>query len=70
MESEGWFSLDSRLPESLFLALGSRQTLVTQHRLTVGQVDTGTLIPGKDCLEAPRVLSGQGHPPPPRPGMR
>lgn len=66
VERQGWFSLDSRLLESLFLALGSRQTLVTQHRLTVGQTDTGPLILGEDCLEALRVLLGQGHPPPPR----
>lgn len=56
MESQDWFSLDSRLPKSLFLALSSRQTLVTQYRLAVDQVDTEPIIPGEDCLEAPGVI--------------
>lgn len=64
VESQGWFSLDSILPESLFLALNSRQTLVTQ--LALGQANSRPLIPGKGCLEALRVLSGQDHLPPSR----
>lgn len=55
MESQGWFSLDSRLPKSLFLALSARQALVTQLRLAVEQADTGPLIPGEDCLETVRT---------------
>ena len=62
VESQGWFSLDSILPESLFLSLNSRQTLVTQ--LALGQANSKPLIPGEGCLEALRVLSGQDHPPP------
>lgn len=65
MESQGWFSMDYRLPESLVLASSSRQILVTQHRLAPGQADTGHLIPSEDCVEALKVLSGQGNPSPP-----